>query len=434
MGTRSLRARLSARILLVGAVVLFGVGLAALVICGRLLDANDTAAARSDADNGRDSFARELAEQDAPSDAAGEVLSGAAAAGIRMSLTAAGHTFGTTDSIPALAAGACATFDDTSHRTWRACATAGGDLSATAAVCVDAHHAALRTLTAAMAATLILALVGLWFGVQSAIRTPIAELTRLVDWTSTMVGTEALATGPVTTTTEIARLETAFDALLRRILDALARERATSAHMAHELRTPLTAILAELEAIPVRDEAARNAIARTQGDIARLADVIDAILVLSAKPKVTAGFLVNVADLARELAPSNVAIDAPDEAIVDGDERLLGLAIRNLVENAAKYGGGVRQVSVAREGDGVRLSVADSGPGLDPASREKMFERYWRGSADGEGRGLGLALVRAVAERHGGRAVAGPGPDGKGLVVSLFLGGCVSWHEHAEPH
>lgn len=431
MGTRSLHARLSARILLVGAVALLVVGLAALVICGRLLDANDTATARSDADNGRDSLARELAEDDALSDAADEVLSGAAASGVRMSLTANAHTFGTIESIPSLAAGSCATFDDTSHRTWRACATAAGNLTATAAICVDAHHAALRTLTEATAAILVLALVGLWFGVQSAIRTPIAELTRLVDWTSNIVENEVLAKAPTTTTTEIARLETAFDALLRRILDALARERATSAHMAHELRTPLTAIIAELEAIPVRDGAVRDAITRTQGDVARLADVIDAILVLSTKPKVTAGFLVNVADLARELAPPDAAIDAPDEAIIDGDERLLGLAIRNLVENAAKYGGGVRQVAVTRDGDGVRLSVADSGPGLDPASREKMFERYWRGSADGEGRGLGLALVRAVAERHGGRAVAGPGPDGKGLVVSLFLGACVSWHEHA---
>jgi signal transduction histidine kinase len=60
-----------------------------------------------------------------------------------------------------------------------------------------------------------------------------------------------------------------------------------------------------------------------------------------------------------------------------------------------------------------------------------MFDRYWRAAADGSGSGLGLALVRAVAERHGGRAEARPGPEGRGLDVSITLAGLVGWHDGA---
>src|SRR6202034_897480 len=106
--------------------------------------------------------------------------------------------------------------------------------------------------------------------------------------------------------------------------------------------------------------------------------------------------IVNLADLAREIAPVGVVVDAPDEALVEADERLVRLAVRNLLDNAARYGGGARVLRVSRDDTGVRLAVVDQGPGLGAAARRRMFDRYWRQSADGEGRGLGLALVRAV--------------------------------------
>ncbi len=89
---------------------------------------------------------------------------------------------------------------------------------------------------------------------------------------------------------------------------------------------------------------------------------------------------------------------------------------------------------VSREREVVRLSVLDEGsglkePGLSDAARGRMFERYWRSSADGEGRGLGLALVRAVAERHGGRAEARVGSGGVGLEVSMTFDKLTVWHD-----
>jgi signal transduction histidine kinase len=83
---------------------------------------------------------------------------------------------------------------------------------------------------------------------------------------------------------------------------------------------------------------------------------------------------------------------------------------------------------VRRDGTGVRVSVLDEGPGLDEAQRARMFERYWRGTADGAGYGLGLALVRVVAERHGGRAeVQARTPAG--LEVSIVLPDLLEWSE-----
>jgi two-component system, OmpR family, sensor histidine kinase TctE len=108
--------------------------------------------------------------------------------------------------------------------------------------------------------------------------------------------------------------------------------------------------------------------------------------------------------------------------------------MRNLVDNANKYAGGARAVRITREGAQARIAVVDQGGGLEGPAREKMFDRYWRESADGNGRGLGLALVRAVAERHAGGVRAVPGPGGKGLEVSLTLGNVVGWHEPGSVH
>jgi two-component system sensor histidine kinase TctE len=170
-------------------------------------------------------------------------------------------------------------------------------------------------------------------------------------------------------------------------------------------------------------------------DVARLAKVIDAILILSAPAAaapVSGSTVVNVADLARELAPEGTKVDAPDEALVDAEPRLVELALGNLLDNARKYSGhAAREVRVTRDREGVRVAVIDDGPGLDEAARSRMFDRYWRGAKDGEGSGLGLALVRAVAERHGGIAEARPSPTGKGLEVAFTFGQLVGWHDEA---
>jgi signal transduction histidine kinase len=280
-----------------------------------------------------------------------------------------------------------------------------------------------------MLGIVLLALLALWFAVKGAVRAPVAELAALVGWTTRIVGAETAIPPPSSTTREIAQLGRAFDELVHRLLEVLARERTSSAHIAHELRTPLTAILAELDTLPHASQASSDVVSRIRTDVIKLADAIEAILFLSSNAAPRSETVVNVADLARELAPGGASLAAPDEALVEADEPLVSLALRNLIDNAQRHGHGVRAIALSRSGEGLEVAVVDEGPGLDQDARARMFDRYWRGSADGEGRGLGLALVKAVAERHGGAARADVGPCGKGLCVSMTLGRLVGWHD-----
>jgi signal transduction histidine kinase len=432
MGARTLEARLTTRLLSLGVGVLVAVGAGAVALTDRVLDASDTAEAQFEAAGAAAALSRELAEGDSPDDAVNEVVATADGQYLRLSVrrpARGGAVAG--PQAPDLAPGDCRSIVDETGKPWRACAARGDGVTIVAAVPMTPHRAAVLALARGMLAVVLVAMVALWLAVRGAVRGPIAELTALVGWTDRVVETEKAVTPPASRTREIAKLEAAFDTLVRRLLDALARERANSAHIAHELRTPLTAMVAELEALHLPEGGQAVAVRRVRSDAARLAAVIDAILVLSdARPDGRSEAVVNVADLARELTPEGVPVEAPDEALVEADEHLVALALRNLIENADKYGAGTRLVRVSRDGPDVRLAVVDHGPGLDEGAFAKMFDRYWRGSADGEGSGLGLALVRAVAERHGGRAEAAQ--SGSGLEVSFTLDRLVGWHDH--PH
>jgi signal transduction histidine kinase len=444
MGARTLEARLTGRLLALAGTVLVAVGLAAVLVNDRVLDRGDSDAARAHAVGAVEAVARERSEGDSPEEALREVIASADAEGARLSIHHAGLTAGHT-TLPPIEPGICATLDDTGEAPtnpvgargagpWRACAAGSeGETLVVAAVPIGANRAAVRTLARGMAAVVLVGLLTMWMAVRRTIRGPLAELEAVVRWTSRVADVEPPAPPPAARTREIVQLESAFDDLVHRLLESLARERASSAHMAHELRTPLTSIVAELEGLRAREPSSVEVVERVLADVARFADVIEAIVVLSSGPQraVRTDAVVNLADLAREMAPEGSVVEAPDEALVEVDERLVRLALRNLVDNARKYASGARVVKVSRRRDTAYLAVLDEGPGLDGAARARMFERYWRGSADGGGRGLGLALVRAVAERHGGRVEARPGPGGTGLEVSMTFERLVGWHEVA---
>jgi len=407
----------------------------------RALERSDTDAAIGHANDVLQALERERLEGDSFDEALREVIASAEAEGVRVSIHRAGLVAGAAH-LPAIVPGACATVVDERAEPWRVC-SAGRDPATwvVAGVPTGAHHAVISALLRGMLAVVAIALLIMWLAVRTALRAPLDELAAVVHWTARVADVEPAVAPPPAQTLEIVQLQQAFDALVRRLLASLARERASSAHIAHELRTPLTAIVAELEALRALP-LARAAAERVLGDVARFTDVIDAILVLSAGDGAPArasaqqgdamAAVVNLADVVRELAPPETRVEAPDEALLELDERLVRLALRNLVDNARKYAAGPRVLRVSRRGATARLAVIDDGPGLDVAARERMFERYWRGSADSEGRGLGLALVRAVAERYGGRAEACSGPGGRGLEVSMTFAPLVGWHD-ADP-
>jgi two-component system OmpR family sensor kinase len=213
---------------------------------------------------------------------------------------------------------------------------------------------------------------------------------------------------------------------------ALDRQRQFVADASHELRTPLTSILANLELLAddldgERGEAARSALRSSQrmrrlvGDLLLLARA-DANRQQPREPTDVSRLLVEVA---AELGPvadgHRLTVDA-DPAVVDGARDELYRMTLNLVENAVRHtpeGTRIRATVGPENGD-VVLTVQDDGPGVPPELHEKVFERFVRGTGDrGSSSGLGLSIVRAVAEAHGGSVVLEDTRRGARFVVRL---------------
>lgn len=444
MGGRTLQSTLTVRVLAVAALALVAVGGTSLFATVRALDAADTDSAREQAHHVLRTLAMERAEGDDYALAVKEVLAETDLEGAAVAILddrgGAVHRGSVRfpEALLHVAAGTCASGPDEGGDRFRVCAEHEGDVTVVAGYDVERHAVLVRGLTRVTAAIVGVALALLLLAVHVALRGPLRSLAALVGWAESVAEREPMPPPPTAAAgepevEELRRLSGAFTDLVHRLLAALERERSTAAHIAHELRTPLTTILAELDAIhgtPGSDAAAQ----RIRQDVARLSRVIDAVLVLS-RPDGEAvhSVVVNVADVARELADPATAVAAPEEALVEGDAELVRMALENVLENARKYSGrpAVRVV-VSRDGAQVRVAIEDDGPGLSSADRARMFDRHWRGvdgrAAGRGGSGLGLALVAAVARRHGGDVRAEPGDSGQGLVVSLSLGPCVGWH------
>jgi signal transduction histidine kinase len=219
---------------------------------------------------------------------------------------------------------------------------------------------------------------------------------------------------------ELDDVATRFDELLRRIDEAMARERRFSAQASHELRTPLTVLRGELE-LSLRDPASSpQATSRALASAEAMVRLVEVLLLFSrAESKFQAKDLelLNVCDLLRDQlaragrrAPEDVAritATLPEEALVLGDEQLLMHAVLNLVDNAWKHTPKdvAIEVSVQLLPTTVELRVADDGPGISGAHRERIFEPFFRdptSRARNEGYGLGLPFARSVARAHGG--------------------------------
>jgi signal transduction histidine kinase len=439
VGARTLEAKLTARLLAVVAPALVALGVASVALTWWALDAADTTVLRERAEAARAAMHSELLEPDPFDQAARETIGAMNEVGGSLLVTDPGsaRTFESRRPVPgelvATRAGSCAGEEDAAGKRWRACAAQDDLVRVVAAIDVTPHVKVVRTVGEGVALGILLALAAAAIAARSSLGGALASVRALVEWSERVVDVGRAPPAPVADTLEIARLATAFDDVVRRLVDAIARARATSENIAHELRTPLTTIRAELEALESSATLGEApVVARLRGDVDRLARVVDAILVLAAPPGPSrAGdCVVNLADVARDLASPETEVDAPDEALVIADPPLVELAITNLLENARKHTGREAcAIRVARAGDVVRVAVIDDGPGLSDEARARMFERYWQASGAGGGTGLGLALVRAVARRHGGDADARANAAGTGLEVGITFGNVVGWHE-----
>lgn len=236
---------------------------------------------------------------------------------------------------------------------------------------------------------------------------------------------------------EIARLARTMNAMLARVEDAQHRQQRFVADAAHELRTPLTRIRSDLEVDKAHPEKAD--LPATQDRLLEEAlgmqDLMDDLLHLARSDAGAGGadfMAVDVDDLVlrearrlRDRGRVEVDVRGVSAAQTQGDSAQLVRMLRNLADNAERHAGSTVRFTLAEEGDDLVLVVADDGPGIPEADRERVFERFTRLDAarartDG-GAGLGLSIVHEIVARHHGtvRAVAPDGDVGARLEVRL---------------
>lgn len=230
-------------------------------------------------------------------------------------------------------------------------------------------------------------------------------------------------------TDEVAFLARRFNHAAERVETLIKSHKSLLANASHELRSPLARIRMGMELMEgPPTPAQKQEILRNLGELDQLIDEILLASRLDARETDVGTFeAVDLTGLAAEecaRADADLSADEAGGAVtVNGVSRLLRRAIRNLLENARRYGGGPVEVELRRDGTHAVISVMDRGPGVPADQRERIFEPFYRlpGASEREGGvGLGLALVRSIAQRHHG-TVHCVGREGGGACFVLRL-------------
>jgi len=249
--------------------------------------------------------------------------------------------------------------------------------------------------------------------------------------------------------TEVGRLVSTLNTMLGRIeesfaarLESESKLRRFVADASHELRTPITAIrgFAELhrQGAVTGEEKTRELIGRIENESKRMGSLVEDLLLLARldQSREMKSDPVNLTQIVADAVASaraagqnhTVNFDEQSEEIYTlGDKDRIHQVVANLLANARTHtpAGTVIDVSVKQDTDGVRIRIADNGPGLSDADQARIFERFYRADAsrvrtDGEGTGLGLSIVDAVMRAHAGQ-VSVESEVGQGAVFTLFF-------------
>ena len=287
----------------------------------------------------------------------------------------------------------------------------------------------------------VIALTGGWLATQSALF-PIRRLTQAVQRIIRTGRTDARV--PLEGTGDaLDELTSLFNAMLDKIEGLVTAMRGALDNVSHDLRTPLTRLRGTAElalASPPNLERDREALADCVEESDRvlvmlntLMDISEAesgTLQLRREPVTLADVVARAVDLYRDVAEAKgvaLSADAPPDIVVVADRTRLEQVAANLIDNALKYTppGGRVDVEVRRAADAAILRVRDTGAGIPPDELPRIFDRLFRGdtSRAERGLGLGLSLVKAIVEAHGGTVdvVSEPG-QGSTFTVTLPLG------------
>ncbi len=243
---------------------------------------------------------------------------------------------------------------------------------------------------------------------------------------------------------ELKPLAGSLNALLARLDDALAAQRRFTADAAHELRTPLAALKLQVELAQRSPDAAAKdaAFVELKAGVDRATRLVEQLLTMARlEPEApTRNFaLVDLVALAKDaIVPRAViamekhvdlGLTRAATVSIRGDPASLATLLANLLDNALRYTpeGGRIDVAVDAVDGHAELAVTDTGPGIPAAERERVFERFHRGvsatadAGSSAGSGLGLSIVRRIADAHGASIVLEDGPGGAGLTVRVVF-------------
>lgn len=242
---------------------------------------------------------------------------------------------------------------------------------------------------------------------------------------------------------EVRPLVDSLNDLLTRLKAALDAQRAFVADAAHELRTPLTALQLQTQLVERADsdENRRAAIGDLKDGLQRATHTVQQMLTLARQEPGAVEPVrtdVGLAQLLRESVGDHASLaaarnidlgvaQADESATVVGDRSALKILLANLIGNALRYvpEGGRVDVGCGIRDDGAYLEVADNGPGIPVEERERVFDRFYR-RGGGSGAGLGLAIVRTIAQRHGATVRLLDSEAGGLLVRVDFAGGVIT--------